>query len=67
MQNKMEKTKAKSHSALRVPTEIIHKASPSEFSIINEIEQALKEADSGDFASPEEVKAVVNRWVTNIS
>lgn len=33
----------------------------------DEIEQALKEADSGDFVSPEDVKAVVNRWVTNIS
>ena len=29
---------------------------------INEIHQAIKEADAGDFASQEEVNAVVNKW-----
>jgi predicted transcriptional regulator len=63
----MEKTKAISHSGSRFTADIIREASPQEVSLIDEIEQALKEADSGDFVSPDEVKAVVNRWVTNIS
>lgn len=29
---------------------------------INDIHQALQEADAGDFASQEEVNAVVNKW-----
>ena len=29
---------------------------------IAEIQQALKEADAGDFASQQEVNAVVNKW-----
>ena len=29
---------------------------------INEIKEGLKEADRGDFASDEEVKAVFNKW-----
>ena len=29
---------------------------------INEIHQAIQEADAGDFASQEEVNAVVNKW-----
>ena len=31
---------------------------------IAEIHQALKEADAGDFASQDEVNAVVNKWRT---
>jgi len=31
---------------------------------IAEIYQALKEADAGDFASQQEVNAVVNKWRT---
>ena len=31
---------------------------------IAEIHQALKEADAGDFASQQEVNAVVNKWRT---
>ena len=31
---------------------------------IAEIHQALKEADAGDFASQQEVNAVVNKWHT---
>ena len=31
---------------------------------VAEIHQALKEADAGDFASQQEVKAVVNKWRT---
>jgi predicted transcriptional regulator len=35
--------------------------------LFDEIQQALTEADSGDFASPKEMKAVLSKWVTNIS
>ncbi len=35
--------------------------------MFDEIQQALSEADSGDFASPKEMKAVLSKWVTNIS
>lgn len=31
---------------------------------VAEIQQALKEADAGDFASQQEVNAVVNKWRT---
>lgn len=31
---------------------------------VAEIHQALKEADAGDFASQQEVNAVVNKWRT---
>ena len=31
---------------------------------VAEIQQALKEADAGDFASQDEVNAVVNKWRT---
>lgn len=31
---------------------------------VAEIHQALKEADAGDFASQQEVNAVVNKWHT---
>ena len=31
---------------------------------VAEIHQALKEADAGDFASQDEVNAVVNKWRT---
>ena len=31
---------------------------------IKEIEAGLREADAGDFASDEEVKAVIQRWTT---
>ena len=31
---------------------------------INEIHAAIKEADAGDFASQDEVNAVVNKWRT---
>lgn len=30
---------------------------------IEELQQALKEADAGDFASDEEVDALANKWV----
>ncbi|MGE8482195.1 MAG: CopG family ribbon-helix-helix protein [Pseudomonas sp.] len=32
---------------------------------IEEIQKALKEADAGDFATPEEVKAIADKWTTN--
>lgn len=32
---------------------------------INEIQQALKEADAGDFASADEVKAMADKWGAN--
>ncbi|MDP9524889.1 CopG family ribbon-helix-helix protein [Pseudomonas protegens] len=32
---------------------------------IEEIQQALKEADAGDFASAEEVAAVASQWTDN--
>lgn len=32
---------------------------------INEIQQALKEADAGDFASADEVKAMADKWGGN--
>ena len=32
---------------------------------IQEIKAAIKEADEGDFASPEEEAAVFNKWGTN--
>lgn len=32
---------------------------------INEIQQALKEADAGDFASPDELKAIADKWGGN--
>jgi hypothetical protein len=35
--------------------------------MFDEIQQALIEANSGDFASPKEMKAVVSKWVTIIS
>jgi hypothetical protein len=35
--------------------------------MIDDIQRALSEADNGDFASPKELKAVVGKWVTDIS
>jgi hypothetical protein len=35
--------------------------------LFDEIQQALTESDSGDFASPKEMKAVLSKWMTNIS
>ncbi|MHC8378689.1 CopG family ribbon-helix-helix protein [Pseudomonas sp. MDT1-16] len=32
---------------------------------IEEIQKTLKEADAGDFATPEEVKAISDRWTAN--
>ncbi|MFJ2385805.1 MULTISPECIES: CopG family ribbon-helix-helix protein [Pseudomonas] len=32
---------------------------------IEEIQQALKEADAGDFASADEVTAIANKWNAN--
>ena len=32
--------------------------------IASEIEQGVKEADAGDFATPEEAEAVFDRWTT---
>jgi predicted transcriptional regulator len=32
---------------------------------IEEIQKALKEADASDFATPEEVKAIADKWTTN--
>ncbi len=34
---------------------------------IEEIEKALKEADAGDFASDEEVRAIAEKWNANAS
>ncbi|MET0948696.1 MAG: hypothetical protein ABWY17_09500 [Pseudomonas sp.] len=32
---------------------------------IEEIQKALIEADAGDFATPEEVNAIANKWIAN--
>ena len=32
---------------------------------IDEISKAIKEADAGDFASEEEVQAVIEKWKTS--
>ena len=32
---------------------------------IEEIQKALREADAGDFASPDEVSAIADKWVSN--
>jgi RHH-type rel operon transcriptional repressor/antitoxin RelB len=32
---------------------------------IEEIQKALIEADAGDFATPEEVNAIADKWTTN--
>ena len=32
---------------------------------IKEIQQALRDADAGDFASPEEINAIAEKWVSN--
>ena len=32
---------------------------------IEEIQKALKEADAGDFATPEEVSAIADKWTAN--
>jgi predicted transcriptional regulator len=32
---------------------------------IEEIQKALKEADAGDFATPEEVNAIADKWTAN--
>ncbi|MGZ7459646.1 CopG family ribbon-helix-helix protein [Pseudomonas sp. Ma2-10] len=32
---------------------------------IEDIQKALKDADAGDFATPEEVKAISDKWTAN--
>ncbi|WP_342244818.1 CopG family ribbon-helix-helix protein [Pseudomonas sp. OTU5201] len=32
---------------------------------IDEVQQAVKEADEGDFATPEEVRAILEKWNGN--
>lgn len=62
----METTKTKHRSDSSTTTEISHEHSEYEAFMIDEIQQAVREANSGDFVSPDEVKAVVSKWVTNI-
>ncbi|MHC8385927.1 hypothetical protein [Pseudomonas sp. LB3P14] len=63
----MEKHKTKRHSDALLTTDISRGHSAHQALMFDEIQQALSEANSGDFASPKEMKAVVSKWVTNIS
>ncbi|EUB72111.1 hypothetical protein PMI27_004033 [Pseudomonas sp. GM41(2012)] len=63
----MEKPKTKKHSDAFYTADISHRHSAHQALLFDEIQQALTEADSGDFASPKEMKAVLSKWVTNIS
>ncbi|MGW8465171.1 hypothetical protein [Pseudomonas sp. CLCA07] len=62
----MEKAKPKNLSEL-LSTGLAHEYSVHEALMIDEIQRALSEADNGDFVSPKELKAVISKWVTDIS
>jgi predicted transcriptional regulator len=59
----MENSNSKALGNSSLANNLISERSASEFSMIDEIKQALKEAESGDLASSEEVNAIVNKWV----
>ena len=63
VKNKLEKLAESTHrSRSFLAAEAIKAYVDSNEWQINEIHQAIKEADAGDFASQEEVNAVVNKW-----
>ncbi|MNH91254.1 hypothetical protein D3C81_206570 [compost metagenome] len=63
----MESSKTKDLNDLFPTSGIRCGPSGQEALLIDEIQKALSEANNGDFASTDEVRAVVNKWITNIS
>ena len=63
VKNKLEKLAESTHrSRSFLAAEAIKAYVESNDWQVAEIHQAIKEADAGDFASQEEVNAVVNKW-----
>jgi RHH-type transcriptional regulator, rel operon repressor / antitoxin RelB len=63
VKNKLEKLAESTHrSRSFLAAEAIKAYVESNDWQVAEIQQALKEADAGDFASQDEVSAVINKW-----